>query len=292
MRNLPGALVAAALCLAPFAHAAGPQAPRDRTLVLSVVDGAGRPATDLQPDDLRVREDGVDGEVTGLKRAPGSLYLQVLVDTTPGTEPFVSDIRKALTAFVQRVKAADAAAQIGLMEFGQAAAPIVRLTGELGDLEKGITRIYPKPRSASVLLEAIVAGSNSLMPQPGPRRAIISFNTEPSDEQSRESPNRMLQALALSGAQVWSVSLQTLNRNNPNRDVVLNQIAKVTGGRREVIVAASAIQGYLESYADALLAQYEMTYRMPNDRPAKVVQTGTTRAGARVHASTLPLQPR
>jgi len=292
MPHIRRLLTAAVLILGVSASAAGPQAPRDRTLVLSVVDGSGRPVTDLQADDVRVREDGVDGEVLGLKRAPGSLYLQVLVDTTPGMEPYVSELRKALTAFVRRVKTADAGAQIGLMEFGQAAAPIVPLTAAADDLEKGITRIFPKPRSASVLLEAILAASNSLMPQPGPRRAIVSFNTEPSDEQSRESPNRMLQALGLSGAQVWSVSLQTGNRNNANRDVVLNQVARVTGGHREIVVAASAIGTYLEHYADVLLAQYEMTYRMPGDRPAKVVQTGTTRPGARVHASTLPQQPR
>jgi hypothetical protein len=143
-----------------------------------------------------------------------------------------------------------------------------------------------------VLLEAIVSASNSLMPREGARRAIVSFNTEPSDEQSRQAPNRMLQALALSGAQLWSVSLQTQNRGNPSRDVVLNEVTKVTGGRREIVVASSAIAGYLENYADVLLAQYEMTYRMPGTRPAKVVQTGTTRPGARVHASTLPQQPR
>jgi hypothetical protein len=292
MPHTPSVLTAAFLGLAMIVHAGGSSGQRERTLVLSVVDGSGRPVTDLQADDVRVREDGVDGEVTGLKRAPGSLFIQILVDTTPGTEPYVSVIRQALTAFVDRVKAADRGARIGLMEFGQAAAPIVPLTDSDHHLESGIARIFPKPRSASVLLEAIVAASTSLMPQPGPRRAIVSFNTEPSDEQSRESPNRMLQALGRSGAQVWSVSLQTLNRNNPNRDIVLNQVAKVTGGRREVIVAASAIQGYLENYADVLLAQYEMTYRMPGDRPAKVVQTGTTRPGARVHASTLPQQPR
>jgi hypothetical protein len=292
MLHIRRLLTAAVLIVGVSASAAGPQVPRDRTLVLSLVDHAGRPLTDVQPDDVRVREDGTDGEVVGLKRASGSLFIQILVDTTPGTEPYVSDIRQALTAFVERVKAADPGARIGLMEFGQAAAPIVPITESGYHLETGIARIFPKPRSASVLLEAIVAASNSLMPQPGPRRAIVSFNTEPSDEQSRESPNRMLQALGLSGAQVWSVSLQTLNRNNPNRDIVLNQVAKVTGGRREIVVAASAIQGYLENYADVLLAQYEITYRMPGDRPAKVVQTGTTRPGARVHASTLPQQPR
>ena len=271
--------------------AAGPVF-QDRTLILAVVDSAGRALTDVQADEVRVREDGVDGEVLGLRRAAGPLFVQVLVDTTPSMEPYVSDVRKALLAFLRRIKAGDSTAEIGVMEFGQAASPVVQITGNLEQLENGVSRIFPKPNSASVLLEAIVAASNSLMPRPGSRRAIVSFNTEPSNEQSRENPIRMMQALGLSGAQVWSVSLQTQNRANANRDVVLNQVTKLTGGRREMIVASSAIQGYLESYADVLLAQYEMTYRVPGGRPAKVVQTGTTRPGARVHASTLPQQPR
>jgi hypothetical protein len=261
---------------------------QDRTLVLAVVDSAGRPLTDLQADDVRVREDGVDGEVVGLRRASGPLFIQFLVDTTPAMEPYVSDIRKATIAFVRRIKAGDPTAEIGVMEFGQAASPVVQMTSSLEQLENGISRIFPKPQSASVLLEAIVAASNSLMPRSGYRRAIVSFNTEPSNEQSGEAPKRMLVALGLSGAQLWSVSLQTQNRSNAARDVVLNDVTKRTGGRREIIVASSAIQGYLEAYADVLLAQHELTYRVPGGRAAKVVQTGTTRPGARVHASTLP----
>lgn len=283
-RLVTPAVVASTAIAAPFAASAF----QDRTLVLAVVDSAGRPLTDLQADDLRVREDGIDGEVLGLRRASGPLFIQFLVDTTPASEPYVSEIRKAITAFVRRIKAGDATAEIGVMEFGQAASPLVQMTANLEQLESGVARIFPKPQSASVLLEAIMAASSSLVSRSGNRRAIVSFNTEPSDEQSREEPGRMLLALGLSGSQVWSVSLQTQKSANANRDLVLNDVTKRTGGRREMIVAASAIQNYLEQYADVLLAQYEMTYRVPGDRPARVVQTGTTRPGARVHASTLP----
>src|SRR5690349_5479186 len=37
-----------------------------KTLILSLVDADGRPLTDVQADDIRVREDVTDGEVLGL----------------------------------------------------------------------------------------------------------------------------------------------------------------------------------------------------------------------------------
>ena len=264
------------------------QATAERRLIISVVDENGAPLMDATPADVRVREDGIDGEVVSLTRATGPLYVEVLVDTTPGTEPFVSDMRKSLTEFVQHVKQGDPSAQVGLMDFGQAAVPIVAITADATALEKGIRTIFPKPRSGSVLLEGIIAASNSLAPRSTRRRAIVSFNVEPSDEQSRQTPQRMMQALALSGAQVWSLSLQTSNRLNANRDIVLNDVARRSGGRRDIIVASSAMGQYLRRYANALLSQYEMTYRIANPRQPQVVQTGTTRPGAKVHATTFP----
>jgi hypothetical protein len=260
----------------------------ERTLVISVVDETGAPVMDVTPADMRVREDGIDGDVVSVRRASGPLFVQLLIDTTPGIEPYVSDIRKALVGFVQHVKHGDPAAELGLMEFGQAAVPIVPITADASALEKGIRTLFPKPRSASVLLEGIFTASRSLASKSTRRRAIVSFNVEPSDEQSRQAPGSMMRALASSGTQVWSLSLQTGNRNNASRDVVLDEVAKRSGGQREIIVTSSAIDQYLRRYANALLTQYELTYRVVNPRRPQVVQTGTTRPGTKVHASTFP----
>lgn len=264
----------------------------ERTLVISVVDETGAPVLDLTPADVRVREDGINGEVIAVRRASGPLFAQLLIDTTPGIEPYVSDIRNALVGFVQHVKQGDPAAAVGLMEFGQAAVQIVPITADASALEKGIRTLFPKPRSASVLLEGIIAASMSLAPKFTRRRVIVSFNVEPSDEQSRESPAAMMKALAVSGAQVWSLSLQTGNRNAASRDVVLNEVAKRSGGRRDIIVTSSAIDQYLRRYANAFLTQFEVTYRIGKRQRPQVVQTGTTRPGTTVHASTFPPQSR
>ena len=276
------------LLLAVMLGVPASQSAVERTLVISVVDETGAPVMDVTPADVRVRENGIDGEVISVRRASGPLYVQLLIDTTPGIEPYVSDIRKALVGFVQHVKQGDPAAEVGLMEFGQAAVPIVQITADASVLEKGIGTLFPRPRSASVLLEGIIAASMSLAPKSTRRRAIVSFNVEPSDEQSRQSPANMLKALASSGAQVWALSLQTGNRNNASRDVVLNEVAKRSGGQRDIIVTSSAIDQYLRRYANALLTQFELTYRVDKRQRPQVVQTGTTRPGTKVHASTFP----
>ena len=127
------------------------------------------------------------------------------------------------------------------MEFGQAAVTVVPFTTSGPDLEKGINRLSGKPRSASVLLEAINAASNNLAKRPSPRRAIVSLNIEPGDEQSREDPKRIVESLRKSVAQLWCVSIQKGALKNPQRDVVLNVFTKNTGGDREFIVGQSAI---------------------------------------------------
>ena len=172
----------------------------------------------------------------------------------------------AARGFVKHVSAAAPDAQIALMEFGQASIPVVNFTSKAADLEKGINRLFPKPDATSVLLEAMMEANKQLEKRPSPRRAIVVLNIEPGDEQSREQPNAILEAFRKSGATLWAVSLQRGELRNPTRDLVLNNLTQVTGGRREFIVGQSAIENWLKTYADALTSQYELTYKRPDDK--------------------------
>ncbi|CAN5872035.1 hypothetical protein BH18ACI5_BH18ACI5_23830 [soil metagenome] len=283
-------LVALAFAVAATVPA-GTQSGVEKTLFISVLDESGKPVKDMTAADLRVREDGVDGDVMALKPATGPQFVSLLADTTPGAEAYVSDIRKAYSAFVRRIFAANPESQVSLMEFGQAAVTITPFTKSAEDLDKGINTLFPKPRSGSVLLEAIIASANELAKRQSQRRAIVSLNMEPSDEQSHQDAKKLDDALRRSGIQLWALSLQKGPASNSKRDLVLNELTKRTGGRRDIIVAQSAIDTYLARYADALTSQYEMTYRVGNSsKVAQVVQTGTTRPGVKVHASLYPLQ--
>ena len=67
---------------------------------------------------------------------------------------------------------------------------------------------------------------------------------------------------------------------------MLNDFAKLSGGKRDFIVGISAAENILKSYANALAMQYEVVYKRPETaRNVKVIQVGTLLQNVKVHAS-------
>ena len=189
----------------------------DKSLYLSVLDENGKPVKDMVADDVLIREDGMDRQVVAVKPAAQPISVAVLVDTAQGTrvtdaygtpEEYIRDIRTGVSAFAKQILGQSPNASVSLMEFGQAAITIVPFTSNPVDYDKGVNRLVPKPGVGSVLLEALGQANIDLAKQPSPRRAIVSLNLEPSDEQSREDPNKVRDGFRKSGAQLWALSVQ------------------------------------------------------------------------------------
>ncbi len=95
----------------------------------------------------------------------------------------------------------------------------------------------------------------------------------------------MNEEIAKGNAGLWAVSLQKGTLKNEIRGVVLNDLAKNTGGRREFIHGQSALEDVLQEFADNLLSQYAVTYRRPVGQNPRLVQVGVMRQGLGLHAS-------
>jgi VWFA-related protein len=255
------------------------QTATDKTHYVSVLDESGAPVKDLKTAEFRLREDGVDREITDVTLATDPLYVSLLVDTTPAAEQYIQEIRKSLVAFAQRIAAGNPEARIGVMEFGQAAIPLVPFTTDREKLESVLKRVYPKKARESVLLEALNDSVTSLGKQSSGRRAVVVFAIEPGNENTTVAPQKVNEGFMKSGAQLWVVSLRNKPglTDNSQRDLVLNMVTKNTGGHRENIVAQSAIEMYLTKIADVLTSQYAVTYKRPASDKPKVVQVGVTR---------------
>jgi hypothetical protein len=288
--------------LVPVLYAAAPAVPGsataavvEKSIFVSVVDANGRPVKDVKLGDILLREDGQDREVVAIKPASQPLSVAVLVDTAQGSrvrdaygtpEEYVRDLRVSVGAFVQQMFLLHPQAAVSLMEFGQAAITMVPYTSDAPELEKGINRIVARPGVASVLAEALEAANKDLAKRPGGRRAIVSINLEPSDEQSFENGNAIKDAFRKSGAQLWSISVQRGGLKNSRRDLVLNDFSKLSGGRRDFVVGISAVPDILRAYANALAMQYEVVYKRPDaNKTPQALQTGTLLQNVKVHAS-------
>jgi VWFA-related protein len=277
-------LVALVVLVAPSNHLAA--RPNTKTMFVSVLDQAGKPVKDMKADEFRILEDGVEREVTAAALAKEPLSIELLADTTKEAMEVLQDLRKALAGFVDGIHAADATAAISLMEFGQAATTAVPFTQSVEELQKGINLLVGKQGANSVLLEALTEANKILAKRPSARRAIVVLNLEPGTEQSREDPKQIIETMRKSVSQLWVVSYQRGTSKAATRDLVLNQLTKVTGGTREFIVGVSALEPVLRRYADILTSEYEVSYaRADSNKPAQEVRIGTTRAGAFPHAS-------
>ena len=273
---------------------ARPQGGVDKSLFLSALDEAGKPVKGLTADDILIREDNTDRTIVAVKPASQPISVAILVDTAQGTrvtdaygtpEEYVRDMRVAIGAFARQLLSQSPEASVSLMEFGQAAITMVPFTRDPLVFANGVNKIVSRPGVGSVLLEALAQANKDLAGQPSARRAIVSLNLEPSDEQSRQEPKKIVESFRKSGAQLWAVSVQRGKLKTAKHDVVLNDFAKATGGRRDFVVGISAVEGILKNYADALAGQYEVTYKRPeSNKPAQIVMVGNTR-GLKIHAS-------
>lgn len=272
------------------------------SIFLTVLDGKGQPVTDLRQDEIALaeRDDSnqpVEREITSVKISTQPLAVVLLADTSNPAKPtatrnpraeIIQDIRGAFSAFVKTMGAASPESQMELMEFGQAAVTIQPMTSNIEALEKGITRVYPKFAMPAVMLEAISAGAKTLGEAKTPRRAIVAMNILPTDEQSRQQPNRMLQDVVNANAQVWVVSYNSGTTAQDPRGVVFDALTKNTGGRRETIASTSALSLYMANVARALANQYEVTFVRPAGAKPKLLQVGVTRSGLSLHTSIYP----
>jgi len=264
-----------------------------KSIFLCFTDQAGKPVKNVSGE-IFIREDGADRQIVEVKGASQPISIALLVDTAQGKrvtdaygtpEEYVHDLRVAVTSFARHLLNQAPDASLSLMEFGQAAMTMVPYTSAFDELDKGAKRIVSRPDVGSVLFEGLIQANSDLTKRPG-RRAIVSLNLEPSDEQSREDPKKVLGSFAQSGAQLWAVSVQRGGLKNSKRDLVLNDVAKATGGQRDFVVGISAVENILKNYADALTAQFEVVYERPeNAKNVKSVQVGTSAQGLKIHAS-------
>ena len=289
MKSAGFSLLFACLLVAPAATAQQKAADaRTAHIYVSVVDDKGKAVPGLTVKDFAVREDGSAREVLAAEPATDSLDIMLLVDDSQAATTTIPYVRDALSKFIDRMQGK---AKIGVVTIGERPTSVVEYTNDIAALKKGVNRIFARPGSGAYLLEGVRDVSRGFRKREGIKRPVIIALTTEGVEFSNLQYERVLDDLRASGAIFHALAIgtpaATVSDELRNRGLLLDEGTKQTGGRRDQLLSAMAIEERLQQVAAELLTQYVVTYGRPEKLiPPEKVQVTTTRAGLTARART------
>ena len=267
--------ILAILGIAISVSVAAPHAQRARTVHVTVVGDKGAAVEGLSPADFVVKENGKARTVVEAAPSTTPLSIALLLDDR-GSD--INEIRAALAAFVGRVQDRS---EVSLVSVVPTTMKVFDYTSSGPEMLAGIRRLVWRAGPAGgLVLGAIADTADELGRREGARSAIVVITFEGEEFKSHRRAETVLAALERSHAalHVVAVGKPTLRRMNRavvesgdvqgdewtvdqnNRNAVLGEGPRLSGGRRHELAVATGLTRALESVASDLLNQYTLVY--------------------------------
>ena len=254
-----------------------------RAMYVSALNDAGAPVPDLGPSDFIVREDAMAREVLKVEPAVEAMQIAVLVDTGQGARDDISHIRTALPPFVKTLTTGDVKNEVAIIAIGERPTVFTNYTFQQAELKKGIDRIWSVQGTGTYLLDGIIEVCQGFKKREAKRPVIVAILSE-GPELSNRQYDQVLDPLRASGAAFHAITLgrpsTSLSDEMRNRNRVLDEGPRGTGGRREELLTSMALGNKLVQLADELTHQYKVTYARPQSLiPPERVAVAAARPG-------------
>jgi VWFA-related protein len=267
---------------------------------VTVVNDKGMAVPDLTPADFEVKEDGKARDVLKVEQLAEPLSVAILLDDK-GSD--INEIRAALAGFVRRVQGR---AEVSLVTVVPTAMTVFDYTSSLPTMMAGIQRlVWRAGQAGGLLLGAVADAADNLKQREVARPVIVVITFEGDEARSHRPAKTILAALERSRASLHVVAIgkPTLRRmaraptedvqgdewvvDEQNRNAVLGDGPKQSGGRRHELTAAPGLGKALEEVADDLLNQYTLVYAGGSEaRPSRKLSVSVRRRGVTVRAPT------
>jgi VWFA-related protein len=259
----------------------------NRTVYVTVTDNKGVPVTDLTAADFTVREGGRERQIVTAEPATTRMRLALLIE-----QRLVGDgsIRMGLFDFIKRMHGE---ADIAVITVGLRNQTVVDYTGDLNTHVAALNKLTLNPNPASNLTEGVMELAKTLEGQK-PERPVIVAVALSGGQAGGPSANAVLTQLRQSGANMHAVTLTGGGEvaQNPaemadaaGREQVLGDGARQSGGRRHEATTTAAVAKALQAVANDLLAQYALTYTLPDGvKPDRRFNVNVKRRGVTLRA--------
>jgi VWFA-related protein len=265
----------------------------ERIMYASVVDDKGQPILGLNAKDLIVREDGQTREILRVAKDDAPLQVALLVDNSVEMRNKVSDLRRAIAAFISSLRPG---VQLALLTLAERPTIVVNYTADKAALLKGVDNIVAY-EAGNYVLDGIAEVAEGLSKRPLARSVMVVV-TGQGPELSYRHYTDALRPLRESGAALHAImvtaaniegALHSVEHGNPGdsgggiggvgRDIVLGRMTKETGGRYEEVLTMSALSGKLQQLSSEISNQYRVTFARPQRLiPPKNTEINTRQA--------------
>jgi len=278
--NVCGALLGG--CISAFGqHAPGgantkppinepPVVVRERTelvsLTVSVTDRSGRAVTGLAPQDIEVYEDKVRQKIEHYGAEDAPISVGVVFDVSDSMRNKIEQAREALKAFVETSRADD---DFFLVGFNRRAILLAEFCDGEG-LQRRLNMVAAQGETA--LYDAVYLGVEKVRLGRHRRRALLVIS-DGQDNASRYTLDQLRQRLKESDVQLYCVSVgrpglseKAEQRQELRGRMILDEIARLTGGRAFFVNSASELEEATTRVALELRHQYSLGYTPTNQR--------------------------
>jgi VWFA-related protein len=202
------------------------------TIPVSVMDRDGRYVPNLQKEEFRIWEDGVEQEVAFFQSVDKPFSVVLMLDTSPSTEFRLEDIQDAAISFVNQLRRDD---RVMVVSFNDDIKILSEFTTDRNRLERAI--LHANTDDGTRLYDAVDMVINQQLSRVQGRKAIVLF-TDGVDTTSRHAnfESNVMDAQELD-ALIYPVQYDTsedMNAGAPNQPIdVFGQILDgIFGGRR------------------------------------------------------------
>jgi len=227
-------------------------------LYTTVLDRKGRPAQDLEVEDFRVLEDGVEQRVARFERVDDiPIYAGILMDTSISmTEELQDAIRGALQFFETVLTPKDRAAVITFNERHDLA---VRFTNNIEVLAGGVAGLVAE--GETFLYDSLIYGLYYFSGIKGKRAMILLSDGE--DVGSHYHFEDALDYARRTGVAIYTIGLG-LPGSQRDIQIKLSRLAEETGGRAFFIDRVGELGHVYGKIEDELRSQYLLAYQSSN----------------------------
>ena len=264
-----------------------------RTLDVWVTDSKGSAVRGLVPEEAAVMENGVARSVTRLEEDHRPLTLAVIVDSSA---PMATFYRLHLVEpIVQLLNQLPQGSRFAVWTTGDRPQKIADWSDDVAAASRALRRVAPL--GGNTVIDAIVDVVADLKQKESERSAVVVVSGVGIVFSNYERRQAVEKATG-SGATFMVVQFEETGEPSQaageavtrlDYDYVFDNVARQSGGLRELTLSAMGVPRALEKVVQALKAPYRLSYTTVPDLKARKVEVRVARPGVKVRTG--PVRP-